>query len=482
MNINDILYKRNRHVAIIMWFCSFLITENVKMIVIGIGISTIIEVLSRIKKYAVFSMCSILFLSNLFIFLQTYFTLSIIYWLFIFVFFSISVLYQHRLAIFISSIFSLAISTYFWFGPQQLEFDDIGSFTGFMHFLFIFLVMGFLFFNQMNLNQNIQKDSNMKRKQAIIERKKTGKILEHMNQSLLQTTSFSEQLKEHINDFHVGYSQTSKQIEGMTQRFEENTANVEKIYYSIEHSNEHIQEVNGLSMKLKEVSKFTNDSSIKGEEQLKLVRDENNKTEIIFSNLRQNIQLLHNQTNEILAIINIILNIQQKANLLALNASIEAEREGNAGVGFTVIAKEMRALSNETKNFATKINTILDQFTFIMKDVVEASTETFSIMQNQKEAIFHTQSVFNEVKNNSVTVLDFSEKIDGLMKEVTHLSEHIFSQIQQLSQYNEENESELQSILPIFQYQQSQISKLSYNFTELENSLKELISEKGVDE
>lgn len=51
--------------------------------------------------------------------------------------------------------------------------------------------------------------------------------------------------------------------------------------------------------------------------------------------------------NELLKTIN---SISEQTNLLALNATIEAARAGSAGKGFAVVAKEVKELSNTTKN------------------------------------------------------------------------------------------------------------------------------------
>jgi methyl-accepting chemotaxis protein len=69
--------------------------------------------------------------------------------------------------------------------------------------------------------------------------------------------------------------------------------------------------------------------------------------------MKNNIQQLGQQAEQIGRIMNVIEDIADQTNLLALNAAIEAARAGDAGRGFAVVADEVRKLAEKTMN-ATK--------------------------------------------------------------------------------------------------------------------------------
>ena len=66
--------------------------------------------------------------------------------------------------------------------------------------------------------------------------------------------------------------------------------------------------------------------------------------------------LLEDSSQAIGNVVGVIAQIAKQTNLLALNATIEASRAGEAGLGFAVVAKEVKELSEQTKNATDSIS------------------------------------------------------------------------------------------------------------------------------
>ncbi len=79
------------------------------------------------------------------------------------------------------------------------------------------------------------------------------------------------------------------------------------------------------------------------------------------SDIAQSILALSEHTQQIGQIISAVEEIADQSRLLALNASIEAARAGEEGLGFAVVAREMRLLAGQSREATTKVSGILNE-------------------------------------------------------------------------------------------------------------------------
>ncbi len=114
---------------------------------------------------------------------------------------------------------------------------------------------------------------------------------------------------------------------------------------------------------------------------------------------------LKESSSEIDKIIDYIRNISKQTNLLSLNAAIEAARAGQAGKGFSVVAQEIRKLSEETDKSILEIEEIIKNITL----EIDNSNESMNMCMKK---IKGTEKVAKE-SNNVV------EEIQGIIRGIT---------------------------------------------------------------
>lgn len=90
-----------------------------------------------------------------------------------------------------------------------------------------------------------------------------------------------------------------------------------------------------------------------------------------------------NRTNQILKLID---DVASQTKMLGLNAAIEAARAGEAGRGFTVVAEEIRKLSDNTTRSTNEINEVLDSIKANMERIVENIRKAEDIGNSQAAA------------------------------------------------------------------------------------------------
>lgn len=120
--------------------------------------------------------------------------------------------------------------------------------------------------------------------------------------------------------------------------------------------------------------------------------------------LNNEIQKVNDLTAKINEVIDFIKEIADETRLLGLNAAIEAAKAGDAGLGFGVVAQEIRKLSSDSKQTVTKIKVFTQEIIDSVHKTVNMGNSTTTATQQQAAAIEEVTATLEEITNLSETL------------------------------------------------------------------------------
>lgn len=194
---------------------------------------------------------------------------------------------------------------------------------------------------------------------------------------------------------------------------------------------EHVDKVEGSSKELLEQSRVNG-------QRLNSLKAINAEVSASMDNTNQVAQRLSDAVQEIGVTLNIISEISESTNLLALNASIEAARAGEVGKGFAVVASEVGHLANDTRDSLGQVSAVIEKVQQNVSDMTRFVKENTEKLEQQNEyfnAVFVGIQDMINILNNSISDIgsmgEAHNKQSEVIKNTVAINEDIAENIRQ---------------------------------------------------
>ena len=168
------------------------------------------------------------------------------------------------------------------------------------------------------------------------------------------------------------------------------------------------------------------------------VQSVNNLTELL-SQAQKDVHLMEASSLKVADVLDVIVNISEQTNLLALNAAIEAARAGEQGRGFAVVADEVRTLAQRTQDSTTEIREIIDGLQSGTGAVVKAMNDGLESSEKCIAIASDANDIFQVVHGHVETMSSMNMSVATAAQEQAMTTNEIADSSIKISESSREN-------------------------------------------
>jgi PAS domain S-box-containing protein len=278
-----------------------------------------------------------------------------------------------------------------------------------------------------------------------------GRLINSVMEAVQATASAANQISSSTEEMAAGAQEQSAQATEVAGAVEEMT---KTIYETTKNTGQATEASKNSGMVAKEGGRVV-EETIHGM----------NRISDVVKKSAETVQALGKSSDQIGEIVQVIDDIADQTNLLALNAAIEAARAGEQGRGFAVVADEVRKLAERTTKATKEIATMIKQIQKDTSGAVESMQKGTEEVEAGKQLAEKAGKSLQEIIHGAEQVVDIVTQVAAASEEQSSAAEQISKNIESISSVTQQSASGIQ-----------QIAHASEDLNSLTNNLEELVS------
>ncbi len=293
-----------------------------------------------------------------------------------------------------------------------------------------------------------------------------GKLFNGFNKAVENIGNMLLKVSEVVTATASASAEISSSTEEMAAGAQEQSAQTSEVASAVEEMTRTILETTKNTSIAADASKFAGDNAKEGGKAVSETIEGMNRIAKVVQKSAETVLTLGQNSDKIGEIVQVINDIADQTNLLALNAAIEAARAGEQGRGFAVVADEVRKLAerttNATKEIAVMIKTIQKDTSEAVASIKEGTAE----VEKGKEKAYRAGEVLNKILESSKKVSDIVIQVAAASEEQASAAEEIGKNIEGINNVTNESATGIQ-----------QIARSAEDLNRLTNDLQNLVSQ-----
>ena len=192
--------------------------------------------------------------------------------------------------------------------------------------------------------------------------------------------------------------------DALSKQAEQNAASLEETSAALEE----------LNASIKQVSTNVKDANSNA----KVASDAAQSGSVVASDAAEAMTRIADASQEIAKVVTVINDIAFQINLLALNAGVEAARAGDAGLGFSVVASEVRSLAQRAADAAKEIDEVIERSDQAVTEGVTKVTDARESLDRISDGIVGVSGLIEQINGAITEQVRGIDEINGAVSQI----------------------------------------------------------------
>ena len=187
------------------------------------------------------------------------------------------------------------------------------------------------------------------------------------------------------------------------------------------------------------------------------------------------LKIVNDLSVQVGGIVNTINAVAEQTNLLALNAAIEAARAGENGRGFSIVAEEVRQLSEETNGKSKEITDLVSEMRKQTENAVKAMERANAEVEHGVAVVNETDEAFINIIKSIETIVQHVDEILDITSDEVASSDKVVSLINEVATITENNSINCENVSEAVQEEANAVNNLTATAEETNAMSEQLI-------
>ena len=262
----------------------------------------------------------------------------------------------------------------------------------------------------------------------------TGALLETMESMARSLQNITHEVLSSADQIATAAKELSLVTDQNNQSIYDQQSSTQQVAAAVTEMATTVQEVTNHAVGAAEATQQANIEANKGASVVQNNQKSIRELVSTVTNASEKMDALNQECNDIGGVVDVINSITEQTNLLALNAAIEAAHAGEHGLGFSVVAEEVRSLAQRTQESTLEIQKLVERLQVGANQAVEMMDQSRSHVEASAERAIKAGQALEAITQAVMTINDMNSYIAAASEQQSSVAEEINQKVVTISQ------------------------------------------------